>query len=66
MRYSVTFLLAGEEQTARIEATTAAAAAATANATHGTSAEHYELLRVHLLDTMPAVRLNHAVLSEIS
>ena len=53
MRYDVTYLLAGEEQTARLDAPDAAAAAAVSEATHARPSAPYELLRVHLVDTPP-------------
>ena len=54
MRYVVTYLVAGEERTARLDAPDAATAAAAASLeAHRSPSARFELLRVRLLDACP-------------
>lgn len=50
MRYDVTYQIAGDERTERVEAPDAAAAAAAIHDAHGRSADLFELISVQLLD----------------
>ena len=50
MRYDVTYQVAGEEHTDRVEAPDAAAAAAAIHEAHGRSSDMFELISVQLLD----------------
>jgi len=50
MRYDVTYQVAGEEHTDRVDAPDAAAAAAAIHDAHGRTSELFELISVQLLD----------------
>lgn len=50
MRYDVTYQIAGEQRTDRVDAPDAAAAAAAIHDAHGRSADLFELISVQLLD----------------
>ena len=50
MRYDVTYQVAGEEHTERVDAPDAAAAAAAIHDAHGRSSDMFELISVQLLD----------------
>ena len=50
MLYDVTYLLGGEERIERVDAQSAAAAAATVQDHHGRTATMFELIQVHLLE----------------
>ena len=50
MRYDVTYQVAGEQHTERIDAPDAAAAAAAIHDAHGRSSDLFELISVQFLD----------------